>query len=93
MNDGKIPLGLCKQACMKLGSFLEDIHEIKEDPDLDPEDREVFEKISDISAIMMANIVNIVSKEMGEEEFLNEEVPMDEISEYPETDILDDPLI
>ena len=36
----KIPLGLCKQAFMKLESFSSDIREIIEEEDLDPIDRE-----------------------------------------------------
>ena len=35
----KIPLGLCKQAVMKLDSFINDINEIREDADIDPEDK------------------------------------------------------
>jgi hypothetical protein len=42
-QDGKIPLGLCKQAAMKLDAFISDVREISEDPDLESEDREDFE--------------------------------------------------
>ena len=34
---------------------------------------------------MMAHIVNIVTKEIGEDDFLNEDVGMDELDPYPET--------
>lgn len=93
LNDGKIPLGLCKQAVMKLESFMTDIQEIKEDPDVSSEDKENFEKMSEIAGFMAANIVNIISKECDETEFLNENVPMDEIDSYPgdDIDILDIP--
>lgn len=56
-----------------------DIHEIKEDEELSPEDRQIFEQIAEISGEMMAAIVNMVTKEMGEEEFLSEDVVMDKI--------------
>lgn len=74
----RMPLGLCRQAAMKLDAFIADIHEIKEDEELYPEDRETFEQIAEISGTMMAAIVNMVTKEMGEEEFLAEDVVMDE---------------
>jgi len=70
----KIPLGLCRHAAMTLDSFISDIHEIKEDENLDPEDRQTFEQIVEISGDMLAAIVNMVTKEMGEEEFLSRTV-------------------
>lgn len=75
----RVPLGLCRQAVMKLDAFMADIHEIKEDEELSPEDRQIFEQIAEISGEMMAAIVNMVTKEMGEEEFLSEDVVMDKI--------------
>ncbi len=83
----KIPLGLCKQAVMKLESFSEDIREIIEDEDIDPVDKENFVKMVEMTSFMMTNIVNIVKKEMGEEEFLSEEIKMDNIPSYPGDDI------
>lgn len=95
-TDGKIPLGLCKQAVMKLDSALVDINEIREDPDLTPDQKATFETLSDIICRVQANIVNIVAEECGEEEFLSEIVDMDEIDPYPgsvdATDILDTPI-
>lgn len=88
-KDGLIPVGLCKQAHMKLESALVDIMEIKEDDDLCEEDKETFDKIAETLGLMMAHIVNIVSKEMGEEEFLNENVPIDGFDEYPDKDVMD----
>lgn len=87
----KIPLGLCKQAVMKLDSFINDINEIREDADIDPEDKETFDQISEIAGTMIAAITNIVSKEINEDDFLNETIDMDEIDPYPgdDTDILD----
>lgn len=75
----RVLLGLCRQAAMKLDAFMADIHEIKEDEELSPEDRQIFEQIAEISGEMMAAIVNMVTKEMGEEEFLSEDVVMDKI--------------
>lgn len=91
VSDGKIPLGLCKQAALKLESFIADVCEIKEDPDIDPLDKEDFEKMVEIAGVMEATIVNIVSKECGEEEFIDMDVPMDEMGTYPgdEVDVLD----
>lgn len=83
IKDGKLPLGLIKQATLKLDSFMSDLNEIKDDPDLDDDDRATFETIRDISATMLAHIVNIVSKEIGEEEFMNEEIMMDKIEHIP----------
>lgn len=65
----RMPLGLCKQAAMKLDAFITDIHEIKEDEDLSPEDKQTFERIAEIAGAMLAAIINMVTKEMGEEEF------------------------
>lgn len=76
----RVPLGLCRHAVMKLDAFTADIHEIKEDEDLSPEDRQTFEQIVEISEEMMAAIVNMVTKEMGEEEFLSEDVAVDDIN-------------
>lgn len=82
-KNGIIPLGLCKQAYMKLESAMSDIMEIKEDDDLSSEDKETFNTMGETLGLMMAHIVNIVSKEMNEEEFLNEDVGMDNIDAYP----------
>lgn len=87
--DGRIPLGLCKQAFMKLSSALVDIHEIKEDDDLDEDEKHIFGQIADNLAISIAHITNIVTKEIDEEDFLNENIDMDPIDEYPEKDIMD----
>lgn len=94
ISDGKIPLGLCKQAALKLDSFISDCCEIKEDPDLDPKDKEDFDKMIELAGVMEATIVNIVSKEMGEEEFIGENIPMDEIGTYPgdDSDILEEEI-
>ena len=90
-RDYKLPLGLCKQAAMKLEAFISDVMEIKEDEDLEPEDRQDFETMAEIGCTMLATLINIVSKECEEEYFLGEKIPMDEIDPYPEDeeDIMD----
>lgn len=94
ISDGKIPLGLCKQAALKLESFITDICEIREDPDVDESDKEDLGKMVEIAGIMEATIINMVSKECGEEEFLSVDVPMDEVGQYPgdDIDIMDEPV-
>lgn len=92
-TDHKLPLGLCKQAFMKLESFMNDIHEIKEDADISVEHQENFSKMAEMAGIMQAGIINIVREECDEDEFINEEVNMDEIEMFPEkedVDILDE---
>ncbi|MCM1220701.1 MAG: hypothetical protein NC548_40050 [Lachnospiraceae bacterium] len=82
-NQHRLPLGLCKQAVLKLEAFTGDIREILEDPDLEEDEKKIFEQIVEYSSVFMAHIMNIVGKECGEEEFLNENFPMDEIGQYP----------
>ena len=95
-QDGKIPLGLCKQAAMKLDAFISDVREISEDPDLESEDKEDFETMAEMAGTMLATIINIVNKECEEHVFLGEKIPMDGIDAYPddteydETDLMDE---
>lgn len=86
-----LPLVLFKQAMMKLDSFMTDIYEIREDENLNDEDRLVLETISDMAGGIEAALMNTVSKEIDEEVFLNENIKMDHIDPYPgdEDDILD----
>jgi len=91
-TEHKLPLGLFKQACMKLDAFLADVHEIREDESLDEENKETLTRMIEIAGVMEANLINIVKKEMNEEDFLNEKIEMDQIDEYPEEDILNSPV-
>lgn len=84
MGDSKLPLAICKQAAMKLEAFINDINEAKEDDDLDPSDKEMFEKMAEVGCTMLASLINIVNKECDEAIFISEDIPMDEIPEYPE---------
>lgn len=90
-NEHGLPLGLCKQAAMKLDAFMSDIHEIAEDEDLSPEHKLLFTQIGEMSGNMLAAIINTVAQEMDETEFIAETIGMDEIPEYPEdtTDLMD----
>lgn len=92
--ENKLPLGLCKQAAMKLESFMTDVMEIKETDNLEPNDKQDFETMAELSCNMLAALVNIVNKECEEAEFLGEKIPMDEIDTYPEneSDIMDEEI-
>ena len=82
-NESKLPLGICKQAIMKLDSFMTDVNEIAEDEEISKEDKEKFLYMSELSGNMLATIENMVNREMDEESFIREEIGMDEIDEYP----------
>ncbi len=91
-ENSTLPFGLCKQAVMKLDSFMKDVNEISEDEDLSPENKLMFKQIKEMAGNMLAAICNVISKEMDEEEFLAEIIDMDEIEVYPSTDIDIDPI-
>ena len=74
----KIPVDLCRHAAMKRDSFITDIHEIKEDEGLSPDDRPILEQIAEMSGTMLAAIINMAAKEVGEEELLSWDTVMDE---------------
>ena len=90
----RLPLGLIKQASLKLEAFAGDVHEILMDEDLNDYERGIFTQMTELSATMMAHLLNIIREECGEEEFLAEQVPMEEIGEYPgdSGDIMDEPV-
>lgn len=83
-NKYKIPVGICKQAVMKIESAMTDILEAREDPDISDEHRYSMEGLGEILGQCVAVIINIVNEEIGEEEFINEIIDMDEIDPYPE---------
>lgn len=87
MGDGRLPLGIMKQAIMKLDSANVDIKEALEDEDLTREDKETLNQISDVIPSIEAALYSIISKEMDEDEFTSETVEMDEIEEFPEKEI------
>jgi hypothetical protein len=94
-NEHRLPLGLCKQAFMKLEAFIVDICEIREDEDLTPDEVYELTQMAEVGGILGARLLNIVKKECGEEEFLSEEVALDEIDMFPEhedPDILDEEI-
>lgn len=91
--DSKLPLGICKQCLMKLDSALEDINEIKEDEDVSEDDKQDFETMGAYIGQIMAAISNKVSREMNEDDFINENIDMDpfedEYDEGGDDDIMD----
>lgn len=82
MNE-RLPLGILKQAFMKMQSFIEDIHEAADDPSLTEDERYEFQQMGEVSSIIAMRILNIVQKEMAEDDFLHMDIPMDEIEKYP----------
>ena len=93
MADTKLPLGIIKQGCLKLESFIVDMQEVLEDEDFkDPNDRETITRITEMANTMEAALVNLVTQEIGEEEFISEKIQMDELGDFPEIerDILDE---
>ena len=89
MTDGKLPLGILKQAVMKLDSANTDIKDAMADEDLTPDDVEALSQVSEVLQNTEAFLYSMVSQEIDEDEFANEDVDMDEISEFPESNILD----
>ena len=82
MND-RLPMGILKQAFMKIQSFVDDIDEASEDNDLTEDEKYEFKQMVEIGTLMAMRILTIVEQEMSEDEFLNIDIPMDEIEEYP----------
>lgn len=80
--ENKLPLGICKQAVLKYESALNDINEILEDIN-DSEQKEVFGVIAELTGNIISHIYNQVSAEMDEEEFIAEQIEMDEIGNWP----------
>lgn len=92
MEKSKLPLGICKQAIMKLESAMVDLKEVAEDEDVSKDDREMFDSLGEYVGNVIAVITNAVMGEMEEDAFLAEELEMDEIEPYPGevADILDE---
>lgn len=80
-TPGALPLIQMKQAMMKIDSAMSDIAECKEDEDIDEEARDSFNVIYDQLTHIEAVLVNTAAKEIGEEEFLAEDIPMDPIED------------
>jgi hypothetical protein len=80
--EHKLPLGIIRQACMKLDSFMSDMAECREDADVDKDIIEKFTQLMELAGTMQATLVNIVSSECDEEDFLNEAFDMDSIDEW-----------
>jgi hypothetical protein len=83
--ESKLPLALFKQGVMKLESFMNDMNEIREDDKVDNDDKEKIIRLVEMAGTMEATLLNIVRKETDEEDFLNENIDMDEIDQYPDS--------
>lgn len=84
MNENNLPLGICKQAILKYESALADIREVIEDENVPDDTKDDFVKIAEYTGCIIANIYNNVMDDgMGEEEFMSEDVQMDEIDKWP----------
>lgn len=94
MNENKLPLGICKQAILKYESALADVREIIEDEFVPDDAKDDFVKIAEYTGCIIANIYNTVMEEMGEDEFISEQVSMDEIGKWPGDvdDIMDESI-
>lgn len=92
--EGKLPLGICKQAIMKYDSAMADVNEIINDEDIPEQQRELFRTISEYTGNIIALIYNEVQQEMNEEDFIAESIDMDEIDTWPgeSSNILDDEI-
>lgn len=89
-EESHLPLGLMKQAVMKLESAAIDIYEIREDESMSGHDLEIMEQISDTLQIVVASIMAMATREIPEEDFTQERVNMDPIDPYPDsTDAVD----
>jgi len=90
---------LFKEAIIKIDAFISDVSELREF-DMDSEDRETLTQMAEYAGIMEATLVNMLRKEMGddESEFISEafdiDVSYDTFPEYlrENKDILDLPL-
>lgn len=89
MKDGKLPLGIMKQAIMKFDSALTDIHEILGDEDLEGVNRANMEKIADITSEIMTLLTVTIAEEMDEEEFIGLKINMDPIEAFPGDEVED----
>ena len=80
MEEKKLPLGLIKQAILKMESALTDLREIIEDEDIADDDKDDFVELAEYSSNIIAVLYNKVN---DDEDFINENVRMDEIGTWP----------
>lgn len=93
-NKQTLPLGIMRQAIMKLDSFIADMHECIEDEDISEENRNSFRYIAEVAGNLQAGITNMAMQEVDEAEFLAEQIDPDEIEVYPgtESDIMNEEM-
>ena len=80
MEEKKLPLGLIKQAILKMESALTDLREIIEDEDIEDDDKDDFVELAEYSSNIIAVLYNKVN---DDEDFIKENVKMDEIGTWP----------
>ncbi len=91
-----LPITIVKHAIMKLDSVQTDMQEIREEESVSDKDRETVVQIAEMASVMEATLLNMIRSELDdEEEFLNEQVLLNDLDEYPENtnDILDTELV
>ena len=81
MEEHRLPLGLCKQAFMKFQSAIQDLEEILGDEDLNDDERYEFYQMIEVGTMISLRLMNIVKKEMNEDDFVNEDIEMDSLEE------------
>jgi len=79
-----LPLGLYKQACMKLDAFTSDLFLIQEDASCTDDDKVELSCACNLCGDIGARLLNIIKRECNEDEFLSEDLPMDDIDDWPE---------
>lgn len=92
MEESKLPMGICRHCITALDAAKTDIHEILEDEEINEEDRNQFQYISEILGDMIAVIVNMTNREIDEDDFMAEHIDLqlEDYWEEPEIDILDE---
>ena len=98
MEQHRLPLGLCKQIFLKVESTIHDLEEIASDDDLTTDERYEFRQMLEVQTMIGMRVLNMIKKEMNEDDFINEDIVMDSFEDEPyedagepvEFDILDE---
>lgn len=80
-----LQLTTLKHAIMKIDSFQTDIRELCEEEDIDPQVMEVLNEIADVAGNMETALIKIIAEDdESEDNFMKEEVRMDDLDPYPD---------
>lgn len=85
MSENTLPLGIMRQAMMKLDSFITDMRESAEDEDISCKNKELFGYLAEEAGNILAVLTNMVMQEMGKDDFLDERLEPDAIDLFPGT--------